>query len=137
VSELARNVVVHYRASGETLPETSALDINLRWLEDILETDQGRHPAPLAAPRAATERVQGCCRDHTLFSVGALRQQGIPARSRIGFASYFSPSWHQDHVIVEAWLGGRWVRFDPEVDRPLSTLPDPTDIPSGPPPRCG
>ena len=76
-------------------------------------------------------RLQGCCRDHTLFCVGALRQHGIPARSRIGFASYFKPDWNHDHVVVETWRNGRWARFDPELvpgDFPFDTL----DIPTGP-----
>ncbi len=123
VSALARNAIVHYRASGETLPEASSDDIQLRWLEDILEADQRRHPAPLTVPRDLTQRVQGCCRDHTLLCVGALRELGIPARSRIGFAGYFSPTWHHDHVIVEARLEDRWVRFDPELDRPTEADP--------------
>jgi hypothetical protein len=131
VSALARTTIVHYRASGESLPEATSGDIHLRWLEDILEADQRRHGSPLTEPRALTERVQGCCRDHTLFCVGALRQLGVPARSRIGFVSYFSPTWHHDHVIVEAWLEDRWVRFDPEVDNPFEALPNPTDIPAG------
>ncbi len=134
VSALARNLIVHYRASGRALPEATAEEINLRWLADILATDQARHPVPLDAPRELTDRVQGCCRDHTLLSVGALRQRGIPARSRIGFASYFAQdwNWNHDHVIVEAWLEGRWRRFDPEIEVPLNSLTDPTDIPAGP-----
>ena len=45
-----------------------------------------------------------------------LRQHGIPARSRVGFASYFAPGWHHDHVLVEYWNGERWVWADPELD---------------------
>ena len=30
-----------------------------------------------------------------------------------------------DHVIVEAWLNGRWVRFDPEVEAPRPSLSTP------------
>jgi len=33
-------------------------------------------------------------------TVAALRQQGIPARSRIGFVNYFAPDFHHDHVIA-------------------------------------
>ncbi|GAB6898918.1 transglutaminase-like domain-containing protein [Kineosporia succinea] len=132
LSMLARNVIVHYRASGESLPGATAGDIHLRRLEDILETDQSRHGSPLTAPRKITERVQGCCRDHTLFCVGALRQLGVPARSRVGFATYLSPTWNHDHVIVEVWMEGRWRRFDPEIADPFDALPTPMDIPAGP-----
>ena len=101
-------------------------------MQAILAADQQRHPGPLADDRQAVERVQGCCRDHTLLCVAALRHHGVPARSRVGFASYFSPTWHHDHVVVEAWLDGRWRRFDPEVTEPSAALPDPTDIAPGP-----
>jgi len=60
-------------------------------LEDILGIDQQRHSAPLHAERAPEECVQGCCRDHTLFCVGALRSQGIRALSRVEYASWIDP----------------------------------------------
>lgn len=128
LSAVARNVIVHYRASGHDLPTDTRDDTNARWLDAILTADQGRHPEPLDTPRSPTERVQGCCRDHTLFCVGALRSHGIPARSRVGFAGYFVDGWHHDHVIVEAFLNGRWRRFDSEVVSPRPTLPFPMDI---------
>jgi hypothetical protein len=131
LSAVARNVIVHYRASVEQLPDDTRDDICLRWVEDILATDQSRHPGPLDRPRDPASRVQGCCRDHTLLCVAALRQHGVPARSRVGFAGYFTEAWHHDHVVVEAWLGGRWRRFDPEVADPLPALPDPTDLAFG------
>lgn len=132
VSAAARNIVVHYRASDRELPEHSRDDISLRWMDTILATDQRRHAAPLTGERPIDQRVQGCCRDHTLVAVAALRHHGVPARSRVGFASYFSPSWHHDHVIVETWLNGRWRRFDPEFESPRPRLEDPSDIPHGP-----
>lgn len=132
LSAVARNVIVHYRASGEQLPEQSRGDVNARWLEQILAVDQTRHPMPLDVPRASTERVQGCCRDHTLFCVGALRQRGRTARSRVGFAGYFEDGFHHDHVIVEVLEGARWRRFDPELDGTSDAVPDHLDIAAGP-----
>ncbi len=128
LAAVARNVIVHYRASGHELPSETRHEINARWLAEILAADQGRHPWPLQEPREVTDRVQGCCRDHSLFCVGALRSHGIAARSRVGFAGYFIDGWHHDHVIVERWHEGRWVRFDPEVDSPRPSLPTPMDI---------
>ncbi len=129
LSAVARNVIVHYRAEAEGLPSSSDDDIDLRWIARMLAVDQQRHGAPLAEPRERTQRLQGCCRDHTLLCVAALREHGVPARSRVGFAGYFVPGWHHDHVIVEAWIEGRWRRFDPEVAEPLPALPTPHDIP--------
>src|ERR687898_951834 len=83
-------------------------------------------PASDTAHRRTEDLVQGCCRDHTLLAVAALRHHGMPARSRVGFASYLSlTTWHHDHVIVEAWLGGRWRRFDTELAAPVPRLAGP------------
>jgi hypothetical protein len=137
LSAVARNVIVHYRASGHQLPDESREEVNSRWVEQILAADQGRHPWPLDHVREVTDRVQGCCRDHTLFCVAALRSHGIPARSRVGFAGYFVEGWHHDHVVVEAWLDGRWRRFDSEVDAPRASLSTPMDIASESPGGSG
>ncbi|MEU8254981.1 transglutaminase domain-containing protein [Micromonospora inaquosa] len=116
VAATARNVIVHYRAGGVELPDDRLDEVNCRWVGRILDTDQSRFPLPLTAERPAVDRVAGCCRDHTLLSVAVLRQHGVPSRSRVGFASYFVPGWHHDHVLVEYWDGHRWVWADPEVD---------------------
>ena len=128
LSAIARNVIVHYRASGHDLPPETRSDVNARWLEATLSLDQARHASPLAAPRPPIDRVQGCCRDHTMFCVGVLRSHGVPARSRVGYAGYFVEGWHHDHVIVEAWLDGRWRRFDAEPEGPSPAVPDPLDM---------
>lgn len=128
LSAVARNVIVHYRASGHELPAETQADVNSRWLETMLTVDQRRHPSPLHEPRDVLQRVQGCCRDHTLFCVGALRTHGIPARSRVGYAGYFIDGWHHDHVVVEAWLDDRWQRFDSELEDASASVPDPLDM---------
>ena len=126
----SRNVIAHYRAELPDLPEERRGEIDSRWVEVILALDQQRHPAALDRPRPALERVAGCCRDHSLLVVGALRQRGVPARNRIGFAHYFTPGWAGDHVVVELWHEGRWRRADPELGHDLAF--DPHDLPTGP-----
>lgn len=128
LSAVARNVIVHYRASGETLPVATRSEVDSRWIDAALAADQARHPWPLAVPREVTDRVQGCCRDHTLLCVAALREHGVPARSRVGFAGYFVDGWHHDHVIVEASIDGRWRRFDSEVESSRPGLERPMDL---------
>ncbi len=132
VCAAARNVVGHYRAELTELPDDRRDEVNSRWLERILDVDQSRHPQPLTVPRPRDDRVAGCCRDHTLFAVGALREHGVPARSRIGFAGYFTPGFHHDHVVVEHWAGGRWVRTDPELPDGDGLGFDARDTPTGP-----
>lgn len=137
LSTVARNVIVHYRSSGHELPDATRHEINSRWIDRILGADQERHPEPLDAPREVTDRVQGCCRDHTLFCVAALRAHGVPARSRVGYAGYFIDGWHHDHVIVEAWLDGRWRRFDAELEGPVGDVATPADMPVEAPDGAG
>ncbi|USQ81109.1 transglutaminase-like domain-containing protein [Ornithinimicrobium faecis] len=134
VSTAVRNVIAHYRGEQAILPEHTREDIHGRWIVRTLERDQQRHNAPLTQHRDLPERVQGCCRDHTLLACAVLRQHGIAARGRVGFSRYLHPDFCHDHVIVEARLDGsdgRWVRFDPELAGPLGSLTTPTDMPVG------
>ncbi|WP_147917556.1 transglutaminase-like domain-containing protein [Ruania zhangjianzhongii] len=129
VSAVARNLIAHYRGEAAVLPAATREDVNLRWLADQLATDQERHGVPLAEPRALADRLQGCCRDHSLLCVGTLREHGVPARTRIGFAGYFRPEFSHDHVVVERFEGERWVRFDPELTDGFDF--DVRDMPTG------
>ncbi len=132
VRELAavvRNVVVHYRASGRTFPPERLAEIDHRWVDRMLASDQGRFDAALAHPRPEADRVVGCCRDFTALTVAALRHRGVPARSRIGFAAYFDPDLHGDHVIAEYWNGARWVFVDAELEPGFTDRFDPADLP--------
>jgi hypothetical protein len=132
VAAVARNVVAHYQTQAGDLPAETRDNVDLRWLAEQLATDQRRHGLPLAAERPVAERLQGCCRDHTLLAVAVFRQHGVPARSRVGFAGYFAPDWHYDHVVPEFWDGARWRRFDPEAGPEASLVPDPADLDTGP-----
>ncbi|MGN6273214.1 MAG: transglutaminase-like domain-containing protein [Protaetiibacter sp.] len=113
---LARNLVYHYRADGIDVPLERRGDIDSRWVARILALDAARHPEPLDVPRERAERVAGCCRDFTLLTVSALREQGVAARSRVGFAGYLDAGYHFDHVVAEVWDGTRWLRVDAQMD---------------------
>lgn len=136
VTAVVRNVLVHYRAAGLAFTGDRLAEIDHRWVARILETDQRRFPTDLTAHRPLADRVAGCCRDFTLLTVAALRERGIPARSRIGFAGYFMPDFHVDHVVVEYRTGDRWAYADAQLD-PAQPWPwDPCDLPrvAGPAP---
>ncbi|MDQ4025337.1 MAG: transglutaminase-like domain-containing protein, partial [Actinomycetota bacterium] len=131
VSAAARAAIVHYRSGLEPSDDQRG-DPDRRWLTSILDAAVARQPGPIDAPRAAARQVTGCCRDHTLLALGVLREHGVPARSRVGFAGYFTPSFHHDHVVVEEWDGQRWVRWDPELEPGSEWDFDPRDMPTGP-----
>lgn len=131
VHSAACATVVHYRDQKLTggPAQEQWHDIDRRWLSSILDAATERAPGPLDTPRTPTQQVAGCCRDHTLFSLGVLRSHGVPARSRIGFARYLEPGFGVDHVVVEHWDGTRWVRWDPELVPGDEWNFDPYDMP--------
>ncbi|MEN0129936.1 MAG: transglutaminase domain-containing protein [Brevundimonas sp.] len=130
ISTAAVAVIAHYRGEAAQLTDEQVGDVKARWLPAILDLAADRAPLDdLGEPRPYPHKAGGCCRDHTLFGVSVLREHGVPARSRIGFESYFEPGWHHDHVVVEWWDGARWTRFDPEVHWEVGF--DPRDMPTG------
>jgi hypothetical protein len=77
----------------------------------------------------------GCCRDFTVLFLALARRHGVPARARVGFASYFAPGWKVDHEVAEVWDAAeqRWRLVDPElhdghVDPTDGAVIDPLDV---------
>lgn len=104
-----------------------------RELERILELDS----APLTVARPLEKRLVGNCRDFTLMLTSMLRHQGVPARARCGFGTYFMPNHYEDHWVCEYWNAseGRWVMVDAQLDefqqRALDIDFNPLDMPPG------
>jgi len=118
---------------GITPHPGSADDVECRAMAKILERIAARDPAPLDAARPPERRFIGICRDYALLACAALRHHGIPARVRVGFATYFTPDFHEDHVVCEYHANGRWRLLDPElserVRRHFRIAFDPADVP--------
>lgn len=145
LDELRRRVsglVFHYRANGEPSRHGFGGDrlaeIDLRYAEEQFARLAELKVDGLAARRAPTERILGCCRDFTLLFVSLARRAGIPARSRVGFAGYFDDGWWIDHVVAEVWDAdaGRWRLVeaqlregfvDPATGAPLDLVDAPRD----------
>jgi len=132
LAAVVRNLIGHYRAAKVPYPPERLKEVDNRWIDRMLAADRSRFDTSLDAPRAEADRVVGCCRDFTLLTVAALRAGGVPARSRVGFAAYFDPIFHHDHVITEFWDGERWVFADTEI-APAGSWPpfDPLDMSLG------
>lgn len=124
VGELARieqGLLLHEHiapAYGEQLSDERRREVHLRRVEamiDQLLTHDGR---PLSVARPPGDRLIGNCRDITLLLVAVLRLQGIPARARCGFGSYFEPGTFADHWVCERWATaeGRWILSDAQID---------------------
>jgi len=99
-------------------------------LEQLLAID----PSPLTTARPAEARALATCRDFSLMLCAVLRERGVPARIRCGFARYFSGNPYHDHWVCEYWAraGQRWVLVDAQLDElhrdHLKFDFDPTDV---------
>lgn len=126
------------RVYGVSMPENRNLESSIRMIsrkmDRILELSN-RH---LIEARPAEQRLFSICRDFALLLTTMLRQKGIPARVRYGFATNFFPPdvvGYGDHVITEYWHAQeqRWVLVDAQLDE-LQCLAvhipfDPCDVP--------
>lgn len=118
---------------GITPPPESADDVECRSMSRILERIVARDPRPLDVARPPERRFIGICRDYALLACAALRHHGIPARVRVGFATYFVAGFHEDHVVCEYHAAGRWRLLDPQLSERVRAhfriTFDPTDVP--------
>lgn len=120
--EVIQGLLVHRLAAehlGITLTVDSRREQRLRTIEQRLGRIMDLDPSPLTRPRSPQERQVAVCRDFAVFLTASLRHKGIPARMRVGFASYLDPEtrYKIDHWITEYWDGAldRWVLVDPDV----------------------
>ncbi|WP_406443290.1 transglutaminase-like domain-containing protein [Streptomyces sp. NBC_01613] len=137
---IARDLVIH-RLEGDLFGHTHPVDrlhndAETRYVDDILRILVARDDAPLHVRREVGDRFVGTCRDFSLLHCSFLRQAGIPARIRIGFADYFgSNGFHCDHVVTEYWDEERgWLFADAQLADPFVTGHwnvdfDPMDVP--------
>jgi hypothetical protein len=59
----------------------------------------------------------GQCFHSALLYCALLRNRGLPARARSGFACYFQPGSWIDHWVTERWDGSHWICEDADADR--------------------
>ncbi|HEY7323534.1 MAG TPA: transglutaminase domain-containing protein [Streptosporangiaceae bacterium] len=135
----ARQLVFHYRAGGDfaangVAPER-VTEIDTRYAEDMLARIFELSDRPLTAERVARQRLVGCCRDFTVLFLAIARAHDVPARARVGFATYFVPGFFIDHVVAEVWDSAvqRWRLVDAEladdhVDPANGRRVDPEDL---------
>ena len=120
--------------SGVTPDEAHMAEQQRRSVPEILM----RFPEdgmPLSEARPPEGRTIGTCRTFSLLLCAMLRHQGVPARARCGFATYFEPGRYVDHWVCEYWhtLEQRWSRVDAQLDglqrRTLAVSFNPLDVP--------
>lgn len=85
---------------GVGLSDERRSETHIRRAEEMVRRILELDAQPLSAPRPPQGRLVGTCRHFSVLLVALLRQQGVPARARCGFATYFTPGRFEDH-----WLG--------------------------------
>ncbi|HSJ52157.1 MAG TPA: transglutaminase-like domain-containing protein [Anaerolineae bacterium] len=122
---------------GLSLPDERKGEVQLRLVADKLARIRQLDARPLAEPRPLESKLVGNCRDFSVMLCAMLRCQGIPARARAGFGTYFMPGHYEDHWVCEYWHAGerRWVMVDAQLDalqcQVLGIDFDPLDVPPG------
>jgi transglutaminase-like putative cysteine protease len=92
----------------------------VRWVHDAIRYQPGSTDSTTTAQRVLQQRA-GVCRDFAHLAITFCRALNIPARLVVGYVWFDEPP--QDfHAIFEAWLGGRWVLFDPTGMAPVDRL---------------
>jgi hypothetical protein len=110
-----------------------AAEAALRSVGDIVTALLKRDARPLDQVREPGRRVIGTCRNYALLACAILRQHGVAARLRKGFADYFTPDFWEDHTVCEYHDGRAWRLLDPEltseVRQRFGIAFDPADAP--------
>jgi hypothetical protein len=104
---------------GVTLSEERKQAVGIRDVATKLAMIRALDDQPLKVTRPPDKRLVGNCRDFSTLLSAILRYQGVPARARCGFGTYFIPNHYEDHWVCEYWKASeqRWVLVDAQLDQ--------------------
>ena len=92
----------------------------VQWVHETIRYQPGSTDCTTASQQVLAQRA-GVCRDFAHLAITFCRALNIPARIVVGYVWFDDPP--QDfHAVFEAWLGGRWVLFDPTGMAPVDRL---------------
>jgi transglutaminase-like putative cysteine protease len=89
------------------------------WIFERIEYLSGATTSTTSAFDTVTQ-LAGVCRDFAHLAIAFCRSLGIPARFVSAYAYGLNPP--DFHVYIEAFLGGRWILFDPTRLAPQSSF---------------
>jgi len=103
---------------GVNISEAQKEEIKIRKLTRQLKRILELEDSPLITTRPPDRRLVGTCRDYAVFLTSFLRHKGIPARMRVGFATYLMPGQYTDHYLCQYWNTAqeRWLLVDSQID---------------------
>jgi hypothetical protein len=136
LADALEGFIVHIavaRSFGHAVPLEAEGDRLLRRASRLLDEALRRDARALTESRDLQNKLFGNCHEFALFAVSTLREKGIPARLRVGYASYLAPGLWEDHWVCQHWTGSHWAIFDAQLgSRTRSRLNvgfDPGDMP--------
>ncbi|WP_295646613.1 transglutaminase family protein [uncultured Methylibium sp.] len=109
-----------YKLFGELPPGHGRVQAIADWIHDNVEYAIGS-TGPTTTAREVFVQRAGVCRDFAHLGVTFCRALNIPARLAVGYARFEEPP-PDFHAMFEAWLGRRWVLFDPTRLTPADEL---------------
>jgi hypothetical protein len=137
--QIVQGVLIHRDLAGlcygVRLSEGRRDEAHLRPISEMLARISRLDARPLTAVREPAVRLSTVCRHFALMLTALLREQGVAARARCGFATYFTPGKFEDHWVCEYWSDSRyrWTLVDAQLDavqrRVLKVDFDPLDVP--------
>ncbi len=104
-----------------------------QWVRDNVKYEIGSS-LPYGTTRDVLATRTGVCRDYAHVAIALCRALNIPARFVVGHVMWDAPP-PDFHAVFEAYLGGRWVLFDPTRMAPtedvirIGTGHDAADLP--------
>ncbi len=108
------------RLFGGLPPGASRVQAVADWIHKNIEYRLGSSQATTTARDVFVQRA-GVCRDFAHLGVTFCRALNIPARLVVGYARFDEPP-PDFHAVFEAFVGGRWVMFDPTRLAPVEGL---------------
>lgn len=139
LQRVANGLAIHFRLDDPLavgISEERLAEVDSRYAEKIFARLHELDGRPLTERRLPRHRMVGCCRDFTVIFLAMARSLDIPARARVGFATYFFPNVKNDHEVAEVWddRQQRWRLVDAQlgdehVDPNDGTRIEPADVP--------
>lgn len=105
---------------GQLPQGISRVQAIVEWIHQNIAYQVGSSNAMTTARDVFANRT-GVCRDFAHLGVTFCRALNIPARLVVGYARFDDPP-PDFHAMFEAYLGGRWVMFDPTHMSPIDNL---------------
>ena len=105
---------------GRLAPGYERVKAVTHWVRDNITYLPGSTTSTTTAQEVFVLRA-GVCRDFAHLGITMCRALNIPARLVVGYV-YFDEPPQDFHAIFEAWLGGRWVLFDPSGMAPVDRV---------------